>query len=96
MRFLVFSGLCISVLCICIFTFLAVYMNRKSIKTLDEVAQMYMSSMSEQISLHFETTIGLRLDQVEALVEMIPEGNAQEAEKTRNQLTWSAQARNFE
>ena len=44
-----------------IFVSMAVYMNRKSTETISSVGNIYMTSMSEQISQHFETTIHLRL-----------------------------------
>lgn len=71
-RFLVFSAAFVAIICAGIFTFLAVYMSHRSVETINEVARIYMSSMSEQITLHFKTTIELRLDQVKALVEAIP------------------------
>ena len=42
-------------------------MNRRSADAINQVGQFYMKNLSEQISLHFQTTIGLRLEQVEAL-----------------------------
>ena len=71
-RFIVVSFLLISVLSVFIFSFLALSMNRKSEDTINEIGTTYMSSMSEQISMHFETTIKLRLSQVKALVDTIP------------------------
>ncbi len=71
-RFLTVSLIAIVILCIVVFAFLAVSMSNRSEETIEEVGQIYMTGMSEQISMHFETTISLRLSQVEALVETIP------------------------
>ena len=57
------------VLTVCIFSFLALYMCHQSKETIREVSQMYMASISEQITMHFETTIGLRLNQLDTLVK---------------------------
>ena len=60
-RFLTVSLILASILTVCIFTFLGVYMTRRSSVTIGEVGKFYMNGMSEQISLHFATTINLRL-----------------------------------
>ncbi len=78
-----------------IFVSMAVYMNRKSTETISSVGNIYMTSMSEQISQHFETTIHLRLSQVEALMETNPPGSADIA-ALRDSLTYSAKARGFD
>ncbi len=64
-RFIISSLIILSVLCICIFSVLAVYMNGKSKTTIDEVGSVYMKGVSEQISMHFQSTMDLRLSQLE-------------------------------
>ena len=59
----------VAVVVVCLFVFLAFFMNQKSSDTIQEVGRIYMTGMSEQISLHYETTIELRLSQVQALVD---------------------------
>ena len=93
-RFLTVSLVLISILTVFIFSFLAIYMNRRSMDTISEVGKIYMSGMSEQVSLHFATTIDLRLSQVEALVETHRPDRA--SEKLMEDLIYSAQARGFE
>ena len=68
-RFLLGSLIGVALLCVCVFSFLAVRISAQSSRTINEVGLLYMSSMSEQISMHFETTISLRLDQMTTLVE---------------------------
>ena len=70
-RFLIVSLIFVIVLYVFIFSFMAVQMNKKSISTIDDVGAIYMSGMSERISMHFETTITSRLLQVEAMVNTI-------------------------
>lgn len=94
-RFLSISLIAVSILCICIFSFLAFFMNRRSADTISNVGKIYMSGMSEQISLHFETTIGLRLSQVEALVATNAPGSSAPDRLIEN-LVYSARARGFE
>ncbi len=96
MRFLVFSLVCVSMLCIALFSFLAFYMSSKSAKTINEVGTLYISSMSEQISGHFETTIELRLEQVEALANMIEAETDLDYESARRHLVYNARTRNLD
>ena len=93
-RFLTVSLILVSILTVFVFSFLAVYMDRRSVDTISEVGKIYMSGMSEQIALHFATTIDLRLSQVEALVETHDPRSAQ-TDKLVNDLIYSAQARGF-
>ena len=93
-RFLTVSLILASILTVCIFTFLGVYMTRRSSVTIGEVGKFYMNGMSEQISLHFATTINLRLGQVEALVQTNEPGTASH-EKLSSDLIFSAQTRDF-
>ncbi|WP_373214871.1 response regulator [Ruminococcus sp. 5_1_39BFAA] len=95
-RFLMCSLILISVLCVGIFSFLAVYMNKKSTQTLYEVAMIYMSGLNKQISLHFETTLDLRLDQVAAFTERIPSGTVSDRETVQETLAHDARARGFD
>ena len=94
-RFLTVSLILVSLLCAAIFSFLAVYMNRRSTEAIREVGGIYMSGMSEQISMHFGTTMCLRLSQLEAIVETYPAGSTSE-ESLREELAYSAKARGFE
>lgn len=99
-RFLVVSLLLVSVLCVCIFSFLAFYMQRRSTETINEVGNIYMTGMGQQISMHFETVVELRLSQVEALVQTIPAGNitygsARYSQMLEN-LAYAAKARGFD
>ena len=94
-RFLLASLILISILCICIFSFLAYYMNKKSSSTISDVGTIYMSSMSEQVSMHFQTTIGLRLDQLSALTETIHPETSDTIEELKSTLAYNANARGF-
>ena len=71
-RFLLTSMILVILLSVFIFGFLAIYMNQKSADTIGQVGNIYMTSMGEQISQHFATTIDLRLSQVETIVETNP------------------------
>ncbi|MCI8648560.1 MAG: response regulator [Anaerotruncus sp.] len=95
-RFLKVSLAVILVLCIIIFSFLAFYINQKSTETISEVGFAYMQGMSDQVSIHFETTIEMRLSQVEALVDTIPPKQYDDIQALRKALAYTANARGFE
>ncbi len=94
-RFLTVSLALVLLLTVCIFSFLAVFMTRKSAETISAVGTAYMTGMGEKVTQHFETTIQLRLSQLEALVigfqpDDIP------AKTLREELASNAQMRGFE
>ncbi len=94
-RFLMVSLAVVSLLTFALFSFLAVYMNHKSAETIRQVGQMYMSTTSEQISMHFETTIDLRMDQLNALIKTVVSGNIYEDSAMLEALVSNAKARDF-
>ena len=64
-------------LCVGIFGFSVLLMSRRSSKTIGTVGDVYMHSMSDEISLHFETAVKMRYEQLETLMR---ETDAQELE----------------
>ena len=96
-RFLVVSLALAVTLCIGLFGFLSSFMNRRSADAINQVGQFYMKNLSEQISLHFQTTIGLRLEQVEALAIGTPPAqlSGKSHEAILDELGLNAQARGF-
>ena len=94
-RFLSVSLALVLLLTVCIFSFLAFFMQQKSAETISDVGSVYMTGMGEKVTQHFDTTIQLRLSQVEALVEGFQPGDAP-AEELRGELAVNAQVRGFE
>lgn len=70
-RFLMGSFVLLICFSVGVFAFLGSYMSRESERTIDNLGNMYMSSMGERISKHFETIINLRLGQAEAVVTVV-------------------------
>lgn len=95
-RFLCFSLALVILVCACIFSFLAVHMSGQSTRTINEVGGFYMSSMSQQISLHFGTTITLQLDQVDALMETTVSQDVHNDQAAQERLCEAARALDFE
>ncbi len=94
-QFLQASLILVSVLCVGIFSFLAIYMNKKSAGTISKVGNIYMSGMNERIILHFKTTIEMRLSNVEDMEKIISSGEYSSDEELREQLVYIARARGF-
>ena len=65
---------------VAVFALLGTYMSRKSEEAIDDLGNMYMTSMGERICKHFETIVNLRLKQAEAVatVVSVDEGDQQE------------------
>ena len=94
-QFLKTSLILVLTLSLSIFTFLALFMSHQSASTIREVSQMYMSSMGDQIAMHFETTIGLRLDQLVSMVQTVLPADAHASPSQEQDLITNAQARDF-
>jgi len=94
-RFLTVTLTLVLTFTVCIFAFLAFFMNRQSKDSIRQVGRMYMSSISDQITMHFETTIGLRLNQLDALVKTVVTEDIHEDPADQESLIENAQARDF-
>ena len=55
-------------LCVGIFAFSVFRMSSRSSSTIGTVGDVYMHSMSDEISLHFETAVKMRYEQLETLM----------------------------
>ena len=74
-RFLIVSLCMVAVLCVIVFSVLAVVMSRSSADTISEVGTLYMTGVSERVTMHFETIIDYRLSQAEGLIRDYPAGS---------------------
>lgn len=98
-KFLVSSFVVLAIVTLGVFLFLARYMDQSSTDTIAQVGESYMHGMNEQITLHFQTTVSLRLDQVRAMVNDIrpahERGDAATRQVVKDELTYSSRARGF-
>ena len=77
-----------------IFSFLGVSINRMSENTIKNIGTTYMAGMNEQVSLHFETIIALRLTMVESIAG-IAAGGEDSGYGSREEIEYGAKARHF-
>lgn len=86
----------IGFVCIGIFAFLTIYMNKQSEKTIDQVGSIYMASMNERISKHFSTMVDLRLTQLDTLIEAVPMDSGMDSAQMREWLEYNGEIRGLE
>lgn len=95
-HFLRSSMLFVAIVCIAIFIFLTIYMNKQSNRTINQVGGMYMASMNERISKHFSTMVDLRLTQLDTLVESIPSKTKEDSKSVRDWLEYNGKLRGLD
>lgn len=94
-NFIAVSLILVTALTVGLFGMLTTFMNTKSAGTIEEVGKLYMNAMTEQISLHYETTIGLRLSQLQAIVDTSPP-DSMDHDALFSGIEYNAKARGFE
>ena len=95
-RVLIVCLVLLSLLCVGVFSCLAIRMNRRGAEVIGELGAIYMEGMSEQAATHFGTTIELRLSQVGALVDSVPPESGRDMASVRVALSYNARARGFD
>ena len=83
------------VLSACIFFFLMNQMAEKSRNTTAEISDLYLERMSAQISSHFQTTMDIKLAQVESIIKTMPPDGKLQGEELAESMRISAIAREF-
>ncbi len=77
-----------------VFSFLGISVRNMSEDTIEEIGTDYMAGMNEQVSLHFETIIELRLTMAESIAH-IAAGDKYSNYGTREEIEYGARARHF-
>ncbi len=95
-RSLMVSLVCISALCVAVFSYLTVRMNRRGAEAIGEIGSIYMAGMSEQAAAHFGTAIELRLSQVSGLEDSCPPESVRSRTSMQITLSYNARARGFD
>ena len=85
-------------LCVTFFSSLlfTIITSSRSNNVTDEIGAMYMQGMSERISKNFETTISLRIAQVETITKNIPSDKYEYGEALLSELTYEGKIRDFD
>ncbi len=94
-RFFMRSVVSIFFLCIGVFFFLTRYMGAKTERVIRNTTSIYMSEMSLQVQEKFTAVIHLRMQQIEAMIQLYPPQNAVYGEEMCKNLVDNAKIRNF-
>ena len=94
-RFLITSLVAVALLCVCVFSFFGIHMGNQSARTINQVGTLYMSSMSQQISSHFESLIDVQMSQLKTLASTIPSDSVHSDPALQEELIAQAKARDF-
>lgn len=84
----IIAGLAI---CIAMFTLLGVFMNKKSMSTMNQMGEMFMTGIGRQAVMRYNTVIDQRTTMIDGLRKTYPAGTA----NVNEHLTNAAQARDF-
>lgn len=95
-HFLIISILLVISICTGIFAWQTVKINKRSAETMNTIGEMYMSGMSEQITMHFGTVMEMKLSQVVALAEDVSSNLEESDSVMRLLLTDHAKHRKFD
>lgn len=95
-HFLRRSMIFVCIVCIGIFSFLAMYLSNQNEKTVSELGNIYMVSMNDRISMHFQTITEHRLTQIESLTATIPDAYRSSKAELSNWMTYNFKARDFD
>ena len=91
-RFLKISIAVIICLTIFVFSLLGMSIHNMSENTIEDIGTAYMAGMNEQVSLHFETIIELRLTMAESIAH-IAAGEEPSGYGSKEEIEYGAKAR---
>ncbi len=77
-----------------VFLFLGMSINKMSEKTIERIGTTYMDRMNDQVSLHFETIIALRLTMVESIAHIATD-EKNSSYGSKEEIEYGARARHF-
>ncbi len=95
-RYLMVFFVLMFILCGCLFLLLMKYMMNSGKKTAAEISGFYMDRMSTQIIKHFDTTVEIKLAQVESIVKTVPPEGQVQGRKLIQAMAVSGAARDFQ
>lgn len=94
--FIIVSFSVMIITCIGIMSVFVMSMTNKSEKAISEISALYMEDISSEVARHFQTNIDLRLNQVETIIENIPEKSVEYGDEMIRSLQAGGKARNFD
>ncbi len=95
-RFLTASLIVVLASCITVFTALSIYLSKQSDETISQLGNIYMASMNDRITKHFQTMTEHRLVQLETMCKTVPASYRQGKARFNEWMTIGGQARAFD
>ena len=92
-RFLWSSLVVMCILCVGIFSYLLLFMERSNAEVMGQVGMIYMRGLNERIVLHFRTTIEYSMSRVTDVVDVVPPDEELEIREMREALIENAKGR---
>ncbi len=77
-------------------SFFVVSMGNESQRVINDVGTIYMQGMSEEISTHFETTIGFRMDPLKSIIKNNPPERFLDNSEQREKLRYEGVIRSYD
>ena len=77
-----------------VFSFLGMSINKMSENTIKNIGTAYMGGMNDQVSLHFETIIDLRLTMAESIAHIAAD-EENSSYGSKEEIEYGAKARHF-
>ncbi len=94
-RFLLVSLIIMITVCLSALAIFFISMKAESEGVINKVGTLYMEGMNEEIARHFQTTIDLRIDQIETITKNNPPETSKYGEDLLAELTREGQIRSF-
>ncbi len=95
-HFIKVSMIISGIVCVCIFVALGAFIAFQTDKTVERVGSVYMAGMNDRITKHFTTMLDLRIKQLDAIVETLPDKSGVDSENSREWLAESAKIRKLD
>lgn len=84
-----------AMVCIVVFIWLMAFIEEKTENTINDVSGIYMNEINVQLQEKFTSIIGLRLEQVEGIIQRTPVDSFEYTDEMLDELIMSAEIRNF-
>ena len=84
------------ILCVCVFSYLTIYIGQSSTETINEVGTIYMQGLNERIAQHFKTTIEYQLSHLTKVIQEVPPKSGQDQGELQRELEESALSNGLE
>ncbi|MBD5088216.1 MAG: response regulator [Clostridiales bacterium] len=83
------------IICVIVFTVLMAFMRNKTESMINDVSKIYMAEINVQLQEKFTSIIGLRLEQVEGIIQRTPEDSFHYTDEMLDELIISTKNRKF-